>query len=109
MLISELICIVHWFNPFVWMLKKSMRQNLEYLTDDIMLQKGTDATEYQYLLVRSVQEGALRFALTFNYHSLKSRIIMINSLKSNPLHRFKFLLLTPLLLFVLFAFRSASR
>ena len=30
---SELLCILLWFNPFVWLLRKSIKQNLEFLAD----------------------------------------------------------------------------
>ena len=34
---SELFCIIFWFNPFVWLLKREVRLNLEYLADNSVL------------------------------------------------------------------------
>jgi hypothetical protein len=28
---SELLCIINWYNPFAWLLKRSIRQNLEFI------------------------------------------------------------------------------
>src|SRR5215471_2442833 len=31
---SEIICALNWYNPFVWLLKFSIRQNLEFIADN---------------------------------------------------------------------------
>ena len=33
-LIAELVCILNWYNPFAWLLKNAMKQNLEFIADD---------------------------------------------------------------------------
>ena len=33
MILGQLYCIVFWFNPFAWMYKKSIAQNLEFIAD----------------------------------------------------------------------------
>ena len=48
---SELFCIIFWFNPFVWLLKREVRLNLEYLADNSVLANGKDNKEYQYHLL----------------------------------------------------------
>ncbi len=108
MLLAEFLIIINWFNPFSWLLKRSIRQNLEFLTDDLMLQKVTDAKAYQYLLLRSLGHTTYSFAPTFNFHSLKSRIIMMNLSKSNRLRKLSFLLIAPLTLLLIFSFRVKS-
>lgn len=60
-LIGELICILNWYNPVAWLLKKSIRQNLEYLTDDLMVRQGVDAQAYQYLLVKALGQNTYSF------------------------------------------------
>ena len=106
-LIGELICILNWYNPVAWLLKKSIRQNLEYLTDDLMVRQGVDAQAYQYLLVKALGQNTYSFSSTFNFHSLKSRLLMINRIKSHPFQRLKFLIVLPVVLILLLAFRSA--
>lgn len=106
MLFAEMVCIVNWFNPFAWILKKSIRQNLEYLADDIMLSRGTEIKAYQYLLLQTLGHSPYSLASGFNFHSLKSRIMMMNQNKSHYLQKLKFLLLLPIGLLLLVAFRS---
>ncbi|MGL4781022.1 MAG: M56 family metallopeptidase, partial [Bacteroidales bacterium] len=50
-ILSELVCILLWFNPFVWLLNREIRQNLEYLADDSVLEVGHDVRHYQYHLL----------------------------------------------------------
>lgn len=108
MLIGELVCILNWYNPFAWMLKKSIRQNLEYLTDNIMVHQGADPKVYQYILLKALGHDHFRFTPTFNAYSLKSRITMMNSSKSLPFQKLKFLLVIPVVVFMMMAFRSVA-
>ncbi len=39
-LLSEIFTIIFWFNPFAWLLKKTLKQNLEFLTDRQVLATG---------------------------------------------------------------------
>ncbi|MDB5145665.1 MAG: hypothetical protein JWQ66_4378, partial [Mucilaginibacter sp.] len=50
-LLAELSTIFYWFNPGVWLMKKAVRENIEFITDRKILQKGTDSKQYQYSLV----------------------------------------------------------
>ena len=47
-LIGELACAFCWFNPFAWLWKREIRQNLEYLADRSVLDEGHDRRIYQY-------------------------------------------------------------
>ncbi|MBK6828124.1 MAG: hypothetical protein IPG86_15285 [Chitinophagaceae bacterium] len=52
MLWTELLCLLNWFNPFAWLLKKAIRQNLEFIADQEVLDHGISKKEYQYLLLK---------------------------------------------------------
>ncbi|MCD2425833.1 TonB-dependent receptor plug domain-containing protein [Niabella pedocola] len=103
---SELLCILLWFNPFVWLLRKSLKQNLEFLADKQVLQNGMDKKEYQYLLLKVMGNKQFAFANHFNFSSLKNRIAMMNSIKSARVHLTKFLFLLPVVAVLLLAFRK---
>ena len=48
MLWLECICLVNWFNPFAWLLKKSVRQNLEFIADRaVVMTPDHDKKYYQ--------------------------------------------------------------
>lgn len=103
---SELLCIVNWYNPFAWLLRKDIRQNLEFIADQQVLQTGLDRKQYQYLLLKVVGVNAFSIASDFNFSSLKKRIAMMNKTKSARVHLIRFLFILPLLVAVLLAFRN---
>ena len=101
--ITELLCLFFWWNPFTWLLKREVIMNLEYLADNHVLHEGIDSREYQYHLLRlTYHESAVPIANNFNVSQLKQRIMMMNKTKSPALRVAKYLLALPLLfLFVL--------
>jgi TonB-dependent SusC/RagA subfamily outer membrane receptor len=105
-LFAELLCIINWYNPFVWLMRKAIRQNLEFIADNNVLQSGFDRKQYQYLLLKII--GVSQFSITqqFNFSSLKKRIAMMNKLKSAKVHLIKFLFALPLTAILLLAFRD---
>ena len=79
MLVSELICVLCWFNPFVWMIKKEIHRNLEFLVDNRVVRSGIDSRSYQLNLLRLANiPSNLFIANQFKTSSLKERIVMLN-------------------------------
>jgi hypothetical protein len=105
-LLGELLCIVNWYNPFAWLIRYSIRQNLEFIADRKVLENGVDKKGYQYHLLQVIGSPRYRLANNFNFSSLKKRIIMMNRIKSARLHLVKFLFIVPLLATLLLAFRD---
>jgi TonB-dependent SusC/RagA subfamily outer membrane receptor len=106
LLVAEIICIINWFNPFAWLLRNALRQNLEFLADHEVLQNGVDKKQYQYLLVKVAGNNQFSIAHHFNFSSLKKRIAMMNKIKTTRMHLTRFLFVLPVLLLVLLAFRQ---
>lgn len=106
--LSEILCILNWYNPFAWLIRKAVRQNLEFIADDEVLQAGIDREQYQYSLLKVA--GNTQFSITnnFNFSSLRKRIVMMNKDKTAALHRAKFILLLPLAAILLLAFRKSG-
>lgn len=97
-LLSEWICILCWFNPFAWLLKREVRHNLEYLADNRVLEAGYDSKSYQYLLLGLSRPPQAIAGLYTNFHvlHLKNRIRMMNKKRSRGIGRTKYLLFLPL-------------
>ena len=108
-LFSELLCLVNWFNPFAWMIRHAIRQNLEYIADRSVLDGGVNPKAYQYLLLKVTGNNQYSIATQFNFSSLKKRIAMMNKLKSNKVNLLRFLFMLPLLAVVLVSFRKQFR
>ncbi len=104
-LLGELLTIVFWFNPFAWLMKNELKQNLEFLTDKLVLATGIDARHYQYNLLKvSGLQNNIAAANHFHFLKLKNRIIMMNKKQTHPYHAIKFLLPVPIVALLLMAF-----
>ena len=103
---SEVLCILNWYNPFAWGIRHAIRQNLEFIADQAVLQHGLDKKTYQYHLLKVIGSPQYSIANNFNFSSLKKRIAMMNRLKSARVHLVKFLFVLPLLAILLVAFRQ---
>ena len=96
-LTGELACIVCWFNPFAWLMKREIRTNLEYMADEKVLETGHDSRTYQYhLLGLSHHKAAATIYNSFNVLPLKKRITMMNKRRTREIGRTKYLMFLPL-------------
>jgi len=108
-ILMELVSILNWYNPFTWLLRQQLRQNLEFIADNQVLQSGIDKKTYQYLLLQVNGLPAFPLANQFNFSPLKKRIIMMNKMPNARPHLIKFLLLLPLVAVLLVAFRGKEK
>jgi BlaR1 peptidase M56/Gram-negative bacterial TonB protein C-terminal len=102
-LIAEIASCLFWFNPAIWLLKREIRNNHEFLADQEVLHAGIDVKDYQYHLLRatySIPEGSL--GNQFNVSPLKKRIMMMNRKKSAQIACLKYMLIAPLSLALAF-------
>jgi Antirepressor regulating drug resistance, predicted signal transduction N-terminal membrane component len=98
-LLSEMLSILFWFNPMTWLLKREIRQNLEFLADDKVIESGFDSKAYQYhLLQLSYQSPEVKLGNKFNVSPLKKRIIMMNQQRTSKAGLLKYSLIVPLAL-----------
>lgn len=96
-ILSEMMCMACWFNPFVWLLKREVRHNLEYLADNTVIQSGYDSKSYQYhLLGLAHHQSVTTLYNSFNMLHLKNRIMMMNKKRSPGIVRTKYLIFIPL-------------
>lgn len=96
-LFAELFAIVFWANPFVWLLKREVRLNLEYLADNNVLAGGTDSKKYQYhLLGLAYRKNVATISNNFNVLPLKKRIKMMNKKRTKRIAKVKYALYIPL-------------
>lgn len=96
-IVSEIACILCWFNPFAWLMKREIRTNLEYMADASVLANGYDSKAYQYhLLGLSHHKAAATIYNNFNVLPLKKRIKMMNKKRTREIGRTKYLMFLPL-------------
>lgn len=102
-ILSELFCMILWVNPFAWLLSREIRQNLEYLADQEVLEAGFNPKNYQYhLLGLTYTKAAAKLYNNFNVLPLKNRIRMMNKKRTNRAFSAKYALFVPLAFALLF-------
>ena len=94
-----IVTTLQWFNPLVWISRTELKMLHEYEADELTINKGIDATQYQLLLVKKAV-GVKRFQLAngFNHSKLKNRITMMHKNKTNKWMRLAYLLCIPVLI-----------
>ncbi len=96
-LFVDMITVLQWFNPAIWMLKADLRALHEFEADDAVLRSGANIKEYQYLLIRkAVSKSGYSVANSFNHSTLKARITMMLNKKSSRMSAWKALYVIPL-------------
>ena len=109
MLLVELAVIAFWFNPFVWLFRKAITNNLEFLTDESMLTQGFPKQSYQMSLLKvSVPQYPLNLTTNYNQSFLKNRIAMMNTKKSSARSVWKYLFILPLLGFSIMSLNAVD-
>ncbi len=106
-LLSQIATILFWFNPIVWLYKKELEQNLEFIADDKAQQKSACEKSYQQLLLKtSITKNQL--ALTNNFYNslIKKRIIMLHKNRSKNTNQIKYALILPLIAAFIFTFNT---
>ncbi|MBX2843670.1 MAG: hypothetical protein KTR26_18010, partial [Flammeovirgaceae bacterium] len=71
-LILEILKIIFWFNPAIWLFQKDIKAEHEYLADEQVLRKGFNMLEYQQLLFEARTGIAIQLG---NYLSNKTSLI----------------------------------
>ena len=98
LLISRLFCILFWFNPFVWLYKKAILQNLEFIADSEASKKIADKKSYQITLLKiTTQENCIPITNHFYQSLIKKRIVMLNKNRSNKKNFWKYAIIAPAL------------
>jgi len=100
LVISEILIALQWFNPFAWLVKRSIILNHEYLADHVSIVRNKDIKGYQLRLLR-FNIGLEAVPLAHNFNSVvKNRIIMINKKPSSRVSTMKNLIILPVVAFI---------
>ncbi|MBQ3723586.1 MAG: energy transducer TonB [Bacteroidales bacterium] len=101
-LAMDLMCVLQWFNPVIWLIRDELNALHECEADQMVLSQGTDIRDYQYLLVLKATEGkAFSVTNSLNHKNLKRRIDMMLKEESRPSDRWKSLFVLPVTALVL--------
>lgn len=108
-LFIELLQVVFWFNPLVYLAKHAIKLNHEFLADEAVLKHGIEPSNYQQLLLTyssNVPEPKLANAI--NYSSIKKRFTVMKTHTSKQNIWIRSLLLLPLVALTLYGFSETQ-
>jgi len=78
-LFIELLIIFAWINPILFLYRRAIQLNHEFLADESVIRFSDKIKEYQYLLIIKSDNVCNPVLLsTFNFSTIKKRIIMMN-------------------------------
>jgi hypothetical protein len=105
-LFSRIICAILWINPVVWLYRKAIIQNLEYIADNETFLTINNKYAYQKTLLKVVTSNN---QLSINNHFfqslIKKRIVMLNTNQSHKKNSWKYALLLPVLVAFMLLFQ----
>lgn len=101
--------MLQWWNPFVFLLARHLRDVHEYEADDYVLRHDIDPQAYQMLLLQSVvHDATFPLANSFNHSLIKNRIKMMSLPQPKAWMRSKMLYVIPLSMLALSVFATPS-
>ncbi|WP_431135705.1 M56 family metallopeptidase [Psychroserpens mesophilus] len=106
-LVTQLACAVFWFNPLMWLYRKAVRQNLEYIADFTTQKTSNKDRTYQHLLLKTTVANH-HISLSNNFYNslIKERIVMLKKSRSNKRKQWRYLLVLPLLALLLLSMNT---
>jgi TonB family protein len=111
-LLTELILVFGWFNPFYYVYRSDLHLLHECQADQSVINSGCDQTTYHQLLMEEVT-GNMTYIIVnqFSYSLIKRRFKMISKNKQSRLAGFRILLAIPtaFALMMLFSFTSLEK
>ena len=105
-LVSRIFCVLFWFNPIIWLYKKAILQNLEFIADNEAAKKISDKKAYQYTLLKiTTHESCVAITNHFYQSLIKKRIVMLNKNQSKKRNYLKYYAIIPALVAFVFLFQ----
>ena len=111
-IIANFFCILFWYNPFIWLYKKSILQNLEFIADHEASKIVNDKKAYQITLLKvTTHENCVAISNHFYQSLIKKRIVMLNKNQSKKRNSWKYALIIPALIgfIILFQIKTIAQ
>lgn len=101
-LLLEVVKIILWFNPFIYLLSRALKDNHEYISDHLASKLLKDRLEYPSLLLHYAKSKKSTLLLNTFSSITKKRIIMLS--KDSTPNPFKLLFVIPVFIVLLSVF-----
>ena len=113
-LFIELLQVLFWFNPLIYVFKKSIKLNHEFLADSAVIKGQENQLNYQNTLLSYLSNDnfhthqSVGIANAINYSSIKKRIIIMKKQTSKRGILIRSLLILPVLSLMLYGFSQRN-
>lgn len=113
-LFIELLQVLFWFNPLIYVFKRSIKLNHEFLADSAVIKGQENQLHYQNTLLSYLSNDnfhthqSVGIANAINYSSIKKRIIIMKKQTSKRGILIRSLLILPLLSLMLYGFSQRN-
>ncbi len=108
-LLLEIIKVLCWFNPFVWLFKPLMMHNHEFLADQRVVLQGANKATYLHQIVKhTLTNYNVALVNNFNYSFTKKRLVMMTKQNSKWLSWVKIATILPLGAGIVFFFSCSE-
>lgn len=109
LLFVEILQAVFWFNPFVFLYRKAIQLNHEFLADEAVIHTSKNIRAYQHLLIENAGKNkTYNLTSRFNYLITKKRILMMTKTKSFRNALCRQIAIIPVFAITLFVFSKKS-
>ncbi|QJP34801.1 TonB-dependent receptor plug domain-containing protein [Nonlabens sp. Ci31] len=105
LLLSHVFKALFWINPLVWVLKRQIGENLEFIADSKAATQNTTGMSYERTLLSAVASYK-QPALANNFFTpfIKKRILMLQKEASATWNVYKYALILPVIVIFLYSF-----
>ena len=105
----ELLQIVFWFNPIIYLLKRSIKLNHEFLADRVVLRSGANTSHYQEILLAFSSNALVpQMANSINYSSIRKRFTVMKTHTSRRTLVLRTFIIIPLLALLIYGFSTTQ-
>ena len=106
-ILIELLITFLWFNPALYIYRRKIKQNHEFMADEAVIKANNDVTRYQNILIGIISKsGSTGLASSLNYSTIKKRFIMMKKETSQRKARCIKVLLMPVMLLAICMFST---
>ncbi|MBN2666702.1 MAG: hypothetical protein JXR67_09340 [Bacteroidales bacterium] len=106
----ELMNMIFWFNPMLYIFGRAARINHEYLADEAVVRESRDPETYEGELISFIRSRAIvPFTCGLNSSMIKDRLLMLNTVASGPGRKIRMIVVSVMsvLLLTLLSLRPA--
>lgn len=76
--LMEILLVLFWFNPVLYLYRRAIKLNHEFLADDAVIKAFRNEQAYQYLLIGAAKQiSSLSITSQFNFSITKKRLLMM--------------------------------